>query len=229
MNQKVNAIAIDGPVAAGKGTISVLLSEKLHGFHLNTGAMYRCLALYCLRNNISANDKKAIIEGLSHIRLDLDAHIVTMNDEDVTELIKKREVTQLVPKIASILEVRLEMVKRQREIGLRKEVEDYVVLAEGRDAATKIFPDARLKVFLTARPEVRAHRRYEQMGGKNNHTITFEQILADTNDRDRRDFERKVDPLAKDPENYGYFVLDNSDLTEEATVQVILDQWQKLL
>lgn len=223
----VNAIAIDGPVAAGKGTIAGLLSEKLHGFHLNTGAMYRCLALYCLRNTIASTNKSLIIEALNHIWFDLDGQKVLMNDEDVTEAIKKREVTQLVAKIAVIGDVRVEMVKRQREIGLKKVAEGLIVLAEGRDAATKIFPDARLKIYLTARPEVRAKRRFEQMGGKNNHTITFEQILEDTNERDRRDYERSVDPLVKEPEKYGYFILDNSDLTEEQTVDAVITAWKE--
>lgn len=221
------AIAIDGPVAAGKGTIATALSKKLHGFHLNTGAMYRCLALYCLENTIPATKIDLVVDGLSKIWFDLEPDKVYLNDVDVTEKLKQRAVTQLVPKVAAIGKVREEMVKRQQEIGRKKVAQGMVVIAEGRDAATKIFPDALLKVFLTARPEIRAQRRYEQMGGKNNHTITFEEILADTNERDRRDYERKVDPLVKNPEELGYIVLDNSDMTEEQTVGAVVDAWEK--
>lgn len=225
----LHAIAIDGPVAAGKGTIATALSKKLHGFHLNTGAMYRCLALYCLDENISVQKVDQVIDGLSKIWFDLEPDKVFLNDIDVTERIKQRAVTQLVPKIAAIGKIREEMVKRQQEIGRKKTAQGMVVIAEGRDAATKIFPDALLKIFLTARPEVRASRRYEQMGGKNNHTITFEAILADTNERDRRDYERKVDPLVKNPEQMGYIVLDNSDMSEEETVHAVIQAWEKAL
>lgn len=224
----LHAIAIDGPVAAGKGTIATALSKRLHGFHLNTGAMYRCLALYCLEQNIPVQKIDAVTEGLSRIWFDLEPDKVFLNDVEVTEKIKQRGVTQLVPKVAAIGKVREEMVKRQQEIGRKKIAQGMIVIAEGRDAATKIFPNALLKVFLTARPEIRAHRRYEQMGGKNNHTITFEQILTDTNERDRRDYERKVDPLVKEPEKMGYVVLDNSDMTEEETVTAVITAWEKL-
>lgn len=228
MSQKIHAIAIDGPVAAGKGTIASLLSRKLNGFHLNSGAMYRMLALYCLENAISVSKPEDVLSGLGKITLDLEGASAILNGEDVTEKIKKREVTQLVAKVAAIADVRAEMVKRQQEIGRKKDEKGLIVIVEGRDAATKIFPDAPLKIFLTARPEVRAKRRYDQMGGKENHTIDYERILLDTNERDRKDYERLADPLVKDPENYGYVVLDNSDMTEEETVQAVLDAWQKV-
>lgn len=227
MNQTVNAIAIDGPVAAGKGTIASLISKKIHGFHLNTGAMYRCLALYCLEHNVNLRDKQAVTQALSHTWFDLDKQTVKLNDVDVTDRIKQRDVTLLVPKVAAIGEVRQEMVKRQREIGLKMIEKGYVVLTEGRDAATKIFPDAKLKVFLTARPEVRAQRRYEQMGGKENSSITLDQILLDTNDRDYKDTHRKESPLVSDPTSHGYIVLDNSDMNEEETVRTVLTAWEK--
>ncbi|HEX7042935.1 MAG TPA: (d)CMP kinase [Patescibacteria group bacterium] len=221
----VNAIAIDGPVAAGKGTIAALLAKRLKGFHLYTGAMYRCLALCCLERDIDVTKVDSVLSALSEIWFDLDGDIVYLNDQDVTEKLKQRSVTQLVPKVAAIGKVREEMVKRQQEIGRKKMDMGKVVVAEGRDVATKIFPDARLKIFLTARPEVRAKRRYEQMGGKNNATITFEDILGDTNERDRRDYERKVDPLVKNPEKMGYTLIDNSDLTEDETVEAVVSAW----
>ncbi|HYK08554.1 MAG TPA: (d)CMP kinase [Candidatus Eisenbacteria bacterium] len=226
--QETHAIAIDGPVAAGKGTIASLLSKRLNGFHLNTGAMYRCLALYCLEHNVNTQNKQEVIEALSQTRFDLDNTSVSLNGVDVTERIRKHDVNQLVPKVAAIAEVRAEMVKRQREIGLKMIEKGFVVLIDARDAATKIFPDAKLKLFLTARPEVRAKRRYEQMGGKNNHTITFDQILADTNDRDYKDIHRSASPLVSNPKEYGYVVLDNSDMTEEETVAEVMQEWEKV-
>ncbi len=228
MNQKSRVIAIDGPVAAGKGTIALLLGKRLHGFPLNSGAMYRMLALYCLEHQIPVTKQQEVIDALAHITLDLDETRAFLNGEDVTEKIKKREIAQIVSKVATIGEIRLEMVKRQQEMGEKKIKEGMTVVVEGRDAATKIFPNALLKVFLTARPEIRARRRYEQMGGKANNTIDYDKILADTNERDTRDYNRAVDPLVKDPQQYGYFVLDNSDMTEEQTVRAVLDKWEKL-
>lgn len=223
----VHAIAIDGPVAAGKGTIARLLSHKFNGFNLNTGAMYRCVALYCMQHNVLVQKPHEVIAILPHVVIDLEDEKVFLNHEDVTEDVKKRDVSLLSSKVAAIRQVREAMVKRQQEIGLTKIDRGMIVIAEGRDAATKIFPDAALKIFLTARPEIRAKRRFEQMGGEANHTITFEQILQDTNERDRRDYERTVDPLVKNPEQYGYFVLDNSDMSEEETVNAVLDEWKK--
>lgn len=221
-------IAIDGPVAAGKGTVAGQLADRLHGFHLNTGAMYRCLALYCIEHSVDTQDKHAVIEALSHARFELDHNKVELNGVDVIERIKQRDVTTLVPKVAAIKEVREEMVKRQREIGLKMAEKGYIVLTEGRDAATKIFPDARLKLFLTARPEVRAKRRFEQMGGETNKTITFDQILADTKDRDYKDIHRDASPLSSNPEKDGYFLIDDSNQTEEATIATVLKEIERI-
>lgn len=228
MDQQVNVIAIDGPVAAGKGTIAKLLSKKLYAFNMNTGAMYRCVALHCMEHTIPIQKPNAVIASLKDILIDLEDEKVFLNGKDVTEILKKREVSQLSSKVAAIGKVREAMVKRQQEIGLAKMEKGLVVIAEGRDAATKIFPHAKLRIFLTARSDVRAKRRFEQMGGVANHTITFEQILQDTNDRDTRDYERKVDPLVKEPKKFGYVVIDNSDLNEEQTVEAVLTAWRKI-
>lgn len=227
MNTQDNVIAIDGPVAAGKGTIGVLLSHTLHGFALNTGAMYRMLALYCFEHQIPVKKYQMVLDALSEITLDLDEKHAVLDGVDVTEKIKRRDVTQLVPKIAAIPQVREEMVKRQQQISQKKMAKGKIVIVEGRDAATKIFPNAKLKIFLTARPEIRARRRYEQMGGKENHTIDYDKILADTNERDKKDYERTADPLVKNPEKYGYVVVDNSEMSESQTVDAVLSAWEQ--
>ncbi|HEV2339559.1 MAG TPA: (d)CMP kinase [Patescibacteria group bacterium] len=221
------AIAIDGPVAAGKGTIAALIAKKLHGFHLYTGAMYRGLTLYCLQHNIPVSDKEKVLVALQTITFTLDNATTYMNGEDITERIKKRDVTQSVAKVAAISQVRQEMVKRQRSIAKEKMEKGFVVIAEARDAATRILPDAFLKIYLTATPEVRAKRRYEQMGGKQNTGISFEQMLKDTKERDYRDTHREADPLVLEPEKYGYFVLDDSNLSEEETVEKILKEIER--
>jgi cytidylate kinase len=221
------AIAIDGPVAAGKGTVAQLLAEKLHGFHLNTGAMYRCLALVCLRNNTNVQDVESVLQLLTGITFSLDDTGIFINGENVTDAIKARPVTQLVSKVAAIGVVRAEMVQKQRAIGIKKMQAGSIVIAEGRDAATRIFPDATLKIFLTAKPEVRAKRRFEQMGGREGSSSSLDQILIDTKERDDKDMNRAVDPLVKEPERFGYFVLDDSNLSEQATIAAVLQEIER--
>lgn len=219
MTHDAFAIAIDGPVAAGKGTIAQLLAKKLHGFHLNTGAMYRALALYCLRHSIDVHDTASVIAALGTISLSVDDQSILMDGQDITEEIKKREVTEAVPVVAAITEVRAEMVKRQRAIGLEKIAKGQSVIIDARDGATKIFPDAKFKIFLTASAEVRAKRRFEQA-----HQGSYGQILEDIKNRDYQDTHREADPLVSDPEAHGYLVVDNSELSEDDTINLILEK-----
>lgn len=220
-------IAIDGPVAAGKGTIAPELSQRLQGFYLYTGATYRCLALYCLEHGIDVTDKKEVIAQLSKIDIDLSEGKVILNGREVTQEIKGIEVARNTPLVAGIPEVRHEMVRRQQKIGNTRRSEGQTVLVEGRDIATVVFPDAELKVFLTATPEVRAQRRLEQHRIMGNSTVTFEDVLSDLQKRDKEDTERAIDPLVKDPENHGYFIVDNTGITESETVAIIIKELQK--
>lgn len=219
-------IAIDGPVAAGKGTIAALLAKKLHGFHLYSGAMYRCVALYCVRNTIDMHDGNAVIAALNNMRFDLEPDKAFLNGEEVTEIIKQRDIAALTPIPAAIAEVRARLVQRQQEIAAEKAVQGMIVIAEGRDAATKIMPNAFLKVFLTATAEVRAKRRLEQMAelGK---SMKFEDVLADTIDRDQKDTQRTADPLVSDPKAFGYFIVDDSNMSEEQTIDTIINELER--
>lgn len=219
-------IAIDGPVAAGKGTIAALLAKKLYGFHLYSGAMYRCVALYCVRNRIDLHDKNAVINALPHMQFDLEPDKAFLNGEEVTEIIKQRDIAAFTPTIAAIAEVRAALVIRQQEIAAEKAAKGMIVIAEGRDAATKIMPNAFLKIFLTATPEVRARRRLIQMEdlGK---IMKFEDVLADTIDRDKKDTERVADPLVSDPKAYGYFIVDDSRMSEEQTIDTIVSELER--
>lgn len=220
-------IAIDGPVAAGKGTIAPELSERLQGFYLYTGATYRCLALYCLEHSIDVTDKEAVIAQLPKVEIDLRDGKVILNGREVTQEIKGIEVARNTPVVAAIPEVRREMVRRQQQIGNIRRSEGQTVLVEGRDIATVVFPDAELKVFLTATPKVRAQRRLEQHRIMGNTTVTFEDVLSDLQKRDKEDTERVIDPLVKDPENHGYFIVDNTGMSESETVDIIIKELQK--
>jgi len=220
-------IAIDGPVAAGKGTISPLLAKNLNGFYLYTGAMYRCLALLCIKRGINTKDENAVVNILSEFRINVSDNRVFLNGEDVTERIKEEDVAMASSKVAVIKKVREEMVSIQREIADKLIDEGKIVIAEGRDTATRVFPNAKLKIFLTATPEVRTKRRLlqiEERGGK----AEFENVLKDVKLRDEQDSDREIDPLVKTPQTFGYFVLNDSEMSEEETIKSIIKEVEKI-
>lgn len=216
-------IAIDGPAAAGKGTIAPLLAKRLNGFYLNTGAMYRCLGLKALNEKINLDDQQGIIKILSKTNIQFNDGKVFLNNEDVTERIKDQDIAFASSKVAVIKEVRQHLVKEQQKIAREFQEKGISVVAEGRDTATKVLPDADLKIFLTATIIERTKRRLGQLGLLNSDS-NFQKILGEVKERDRRDYERDVDPLAKDPEKFGYFVLDSTDLSEEETLKQILEK-----
>ena len=221
------SIAIDGPVGAGKGTISVLLAKRLNGFFLYTGGMYRAVALYCLQNNTDINDEASVVQGVSRISLDVFDGRIILNGRDVTEAIKKEEVGMDGSRVATYSTVRTILAQKQQEIVQRRMHEGKIVVGLGSDTATIVIPDAKLKIFLTARPEVRAMRRLKQIQQRKNRDVSFDQIYNDLKKRDMQDRERAVDPLVSNPKRYGYFVLDNSDMTEKETVDVVLNELRR--
>lgn len=221
------AIAIDGPAAAGKGTIAPKLAEKLNGFYLYTGAMYRCLALLVIRNNLGISDYKSLIPLLSDKSIHFEDGQVILNGENVTEELKKENVAMMSSKVAEIREVRRQMIQLQQRIAQKEIEKGRIVIAEGRDTGTKVFPNAKLKIFLTATPRIRAERRLKQLQSQKEKSLSFEKVLIDVENRDNRDVNREVDPLVANPQDYGYFVLDNSNLTEEETVKAIVDRLSK--
>lgn len=223
MDKKGFAIAIDGPVAAGKGTIAPLLAKKLSGFYLYTGAMYRCLAFLALKKNVNLDDKSSVINLMPQVKLEFVNDNVFLNGADVTFQLKQQDVARASSKIAVIPEVRQYMVKMQQNIARKAIDEGKIVVAEGRDTATKVLPDARLKVFLTATPEERAKRRMDQLK-KMGVDANFETVLSGVKKRDQTDIQRETDPLVSEPNKFGYFVLDNTNLTEEETLKAIEKQ-----
>lgn len=185
------SIAIDGPAGAGKSTIAKMIGDKYELMYINTGSMYRAVTLFAMRNNINEDDIDrlcALIETLD-MRFEKDNLIV--NGEDITEEIRSLEVTNNVSKYASVAEVRKKLVDMQRKIAA-----NYNVIMDGRDIGTVVLKDATIKVFLTARAEERAKRRYKEMMDKNIET-KYEDILSDIERRDYIDSNREVDPLKK--------------------------------
>ncbi len=187
-------IAIDGPSGAGKSTLGRMLARELGLLYIDTGAMYRAAALAVLRSGVSTQDGAAVAEVVTNARITLegdpDSLRVMLDGRDVSEEIRTEEVSHTASVISTISEVRRALVSRQRVLGGR----GRGAVLDGRDIGTVVFPQADLKFFLTARPEERAHRRYEEERLRER-DLTFEDTLADINKRDHRDSTREDSPL----------------------------------
>jgi len=219
-------IAIDGPLASGKGTIAKKLAAVLQGVDLYTGAMYRSLALFCINNEINLDNTQEVINQLQKVSVSYVDGKIELNGNDVTSAIQESAVAEGASVVGVIPEVRKELVARQQIIGNQERSHGKIVIVEGRDIGTVVFPDAALKIYLTASETVRAQRRFAQH--KNNgDKRSFEEMLADVKVRDERDTKRETDPLASNPEKLGYFVLDNSNLNEKETVDAIIAELRR--
>jgi cytidylate kinase len=203
-------IAIDGPSGAGKSTLGKMLARELGLLYVDTGAMYRGVALACVGAGVSAADEAAVAAVAERARIELsgppDALRVLLDGRDVTEAIRTEQVTRLSSVISTIPAVRRDLVRRQRELGARGGV-----VLDGRDIGTVVFPAADVKFFLTAVPEARARRRYEEDKRKEP-GLQFAETLADINTRDERDSTRADSPLAIAPDAV---VIDTTDLSAD--------------
>lgn len=185
-------VAIDGPAGAGKGTITKLVGEKLGLMNIDTGATFRCVALYMLQNGIKMEDEKEILELLKNIEIDIkETGEVILNGKDVSKEIRTPEVSALTSPVSTIQEVRTKMLEVQRKIAEGKNV-----IMEGRDIGTVVFPNADVKIYLDASAEERAKRRVKQNEEKGIYT-SYDDILKAIIERDTRDSTRKIAPLKK--------------------------------
>ena len=185
-------IAIDGPSGAGKSTLGRMLARTLDLLYIDTGSMYRAVALAVMESSTNADDDIAVGSLASRVNIDLvgdpDSLRVTLEGRDVTDEIRSEKVTELSSMISTIPEVRRAMVARQRELGQRGAV------LNGRDIGTVVFPDADVKFFLTAIPKERAQRRFNEEWAQDP-KVDFEETFADMTERDRRDSTRADSPL----------------------------------
>ena len=218
--EKGFVIAIDGPVAAGKGTVASKLADDLQGFYLYTGGTYRSLALAAIEKGIELTNTEEIIRLLSEVQIQFKDKQIFLNGKDVTDRIKEPDAANGSSVVASLPEVRKQMVHVQRAAAEEKINEGKIVVIEGRDTATVVFPNAALRVFLTATDIVRAKRRLKQYLEQGD-SRDFDHVLADVRERDKRDTERAMDPLASNPEALGYFILDDSEMDEAFTLNAI--------
>lgn len=216
MSEKI-IIAIDGPAASGKSTAAKRLAEELGYLYLDTGAMYRAITYYVLKNN-ALNDNEKIVELARSITLDMKYENgitrVFVNGEEVTDFIRLPEISAKVSEISRIPEVRAEMVKLQRALA-----EKGNLVAEGRDITTVVFPKAEVKVFMTATLEERAKRRFLEHKAKGD-DVTFEDVKNNLIKRDKIDSSRKVSPLKKADDAYE---LDTTNLTVDEEIEKILN------
>ena len=219
MSKKI-VIAIDGFSSCGKSTLAKALAAKLEYVFIDTGAMYRAIALYFLRNNISFNDDIAIKDALSKITLRFEYNPLTLksdmllNGENVEILIREMHVSSKVSEVAAIAAVRDFAVAQQQAMGAEKGI-----VMDGRDIGTVVFPNAELKIFVTADPTVRANRRLLELQ-VTNPTITLEEVAENLQHRDLIDSTRAHSPLKQASDA---FVLDNTNITREAQFEMALN------
>ena len=221
-------IAIDGHSSCGKSTMAKSLAQLLGYVYIDSGAMYRVVTLYALRNGLITNgvpDREKLIAGLKNIKITfkwdevLGKNTTFLNGENVEEEIRRLEVSENVSPISTIAEVRHEMVKQQRENGTNKGI-----VMDGRDIGTVVFPDAELKIFMTASPEIRAQRRYLELKEKGQ-VVDFNSILQNVEGRDEIDSNREVSPLKRADDA---LILDNSYLSREDQLKWTLDKVKKI-
>lgn len=209
--QKIT-IAIDGYSSTGKSTLAKQLAKALSYIYVDTGAMYRAVTLFAMRHNLIGDSRDTVAELVAllpkiHLKFmyndELGFAEMYLNNENVEKEIRTLEVSRMVSKIATIKEVRTKLVDMQKQMGI-----DKGIVMDGRDIGTVVFPEAELKIFMTASPETRAARRYKELLDKGD-KVTYEEVLKNVQSRDHIDSHRKVSPLQKAEEA---IVFDNSDM-----------------
>lgn len=210
-------IAIDGPAGAGKSTIAKLVSKEKKFIYVDTGAMYRAMAVYFNKENISSENVQAIEAACKNADIKIcyedNAQQVYLNGENITTMLRQEEVGNMASKTAGIPAVREHLLQLQKDLAANNDV-----VMDGRDIGTNILPDADLKIYLTASVEARAERRFRELEGKGV-SANFQEIKEDITDRDYRDMNREIAPLkqAKDA-----VLLDSSEMTIIEVVEVII-------
>jgi len=222
-------IAIDGHSSTGKSTLAKQLAKALNYIYIDTGAMYRAVTLFAMQQGFITSDTfnaDQLVANLNHVFLsfkfneDLGFAEIYLNDENVEDKIRSIEVSNFVSKIAEVSAIRTKLVQQQKKYGI-----DKGVVMDGRDIGTVVFPDAELKIFMTASAEIRAERRFLELKEKSPN-ITFDEVLKNVVERDKIDSTREDSPLIV-AENA--VMIDNSNLTKEEQFNLILDLANKAI
>ena len=207
-------VAIDGPAGAGKGTITKLVGEKLGLINIDTGATFRCVALNMIKENVDITDEAKIKEILKKINIEIRPNgEIFLNNEKVTKRIRENDVNNLVSPVSTIRIVREKLLDIQRKMAEGKDV-----IMEGRDIGTTVFPNADVKIYLDATPEERARRRVLQNEEKGI-VSSYEEVLENIKDRDKRDSTREIAPLKKADDA---IYVDSTNLNIEQVVEKII-------
>ena len=215
-------IAIDGYSSCGKSTLAKALAERLHYLYIDSGAMYRAVTLYFMRHAVPITANEKVATALAQIHIDF--HIepgktrISLNGEDVSDEIRRMEVSDYVSEVSAIRAVREAMVSQQRRMA-----SDKNVVMDGRDIGTAVFPDAYLKIFMTADPKVRAERRYLELMAKGDN-ITLEEVFENLAHRDYIDTTRTESPLIRAEDAV---ILDNTNLDEAGQLQFVLERLER--
>ncbi len=211
-------IAIDGPAGAGKSTIAKAVSKKLNSIYVDTGAMYRSIALFMIRNNVSKDDTASIATKCkdADVTINYEGGVqnVILNGENVNGLIRTEEVGNMASVVSAVPEVRAHLLQLQRNLAASTDV-----VMDGRDIGTTVLPDANLKVYLTASSKVRAKRRYDELTAKGE-SCDIDVIEKDIIDRDHRDMTREISPLKQADDA---ILVDSSDMTIEEVENKIIE------
>ena len=217
-NHKI-VVAIDGHSSCGKSTIAKAVATRFGYIFIDSGAMYRAVTLYALRNNMAANgdvNRNELIDSLPHIKIEFRYNSILqksdtyLNGENVEEEIRQLPVSQNVSPVATIASVRAAMVRLQQEMGKNKGI-----VMDGRDIGTVVFPEAELKLFVTASAEIRAKRRFDELTAKGE-DVSYAEILQNIQERDHIDSTREASPLRKADDA---LVLDNSNMSREEQLE----------
>ncbi len=215
-------IAIDGPAGAGKSTIAKLVAKELGYIYVDTGAMYRGMAIYFLKNNIAPEDTEKIAAASKEADVSIGyedgVQQIYLNGENVTPLLREEKVGNMASRCSSVPEVRARLLSLQRNLAEEKDV-----VMDGRDIGTNILPNADTKIYLTASVDTRAKRRFDELQEKGESCV-MEEIAKDIEERDYRDMHRKTAPL-RQAEDAVY--IDSSDMTIEEVVQAILKRCKR--
>lgn len=210
-------IAIDGHASTGKSTLARTLAQQLNYVYIDSGAMYRAVTLYAVKNNLNAEQ---IIDHLDEISISFDVSgQIFLNEENVSEEIRGMRISERVSEFAAIAPIRQKMIQIQQRYG-----KDKGVVMDGRDIGTAVFPEAELKLFMSASPEIRAKRRFEEL--KLNQDVSYEEVLKNILERDEKDSSRETNPLRKATDA---LVIDNSHQSKEELLQYALKLVEKAL
>lgn len=218
------SIAIDGPAGAGKSTIAKLIARRIQFIYVDTGAMYRAIALYFLRKGIDGQDRESIAKECPDIKVSLSydeegKQQVLLNGENVTPYIRDEEVGKMASVTAAIPEVRAALLDLQRDMARTADI-----LMDGRDIGTHVLPDASLKIYLTASSAVRARRRYDEIIEKGE-SCDLAQIEKDIIERDRQDMNREIAPLRQAEDAV---LIDSSEMSIEEVADAVIAEFHKI-